>query len=54
MKFKMLKKLIPAIALLALLATISSCNRGVGCPTFSIDESVTQVEEVNTTVVTAE
>jgi hypothetical protein len=55
MKFKMLKKLIPAIALFALLASISSCNRGLGCPNnFSIGESVVQVEEVNANAFIAE
>lgn len=51
MKFKMLKKLIPAIALLALLTTLSSCNRGLGCPNnFSIGEAVGQVIDVVPTV----
>jgi len=55
MKFKMLKKLIPAIVLLALLATLSSCNRGLGCPNnFSIGETVSQVLDVMPTVLTKE
>jgi hypothetical protein len=55
MTFKMLKKLIPAIALLALLASLSSCNRGLGCPNnFSIGESVAQVEELKPEAVIAE
>ncbi|MFK7809960.1 MAG: hypothetical protein AB8F74_19300 [Saprospiraceae bacterium] len=44
MKFKMFKKLVPVIALLALLATLSSCNRGLGCPNnFSIGDTVSAV-----------
>jgi len=52
MKFKMLKKLIPAIALLALLTTLSSCNRGLGCPNnFSIGDAVEQVIDVMPAIV---
>ena len=47
MKFKLLKKIIPAIAIIALLISISSCNRGVGCPNnFSIGDAIGQVIDV--------
>ncbi|MEM1319757.1 MAG: hypothetical protein AAGG75_05835 [Bacteroidota bacterium] len=40
---KKIKKLIPFIAFLALMASLSSCNRGMGCPTFSVGDVVTEV-----------
>jgi len=40
-----LKKLIPAIALVAILVALSSCNRGMGCPTFSIDDTPVETVE---------
>jgi len=40
-----LKKLIPAIALVAILVVLSSCNRGMGCPTFSIDDTPVETVE---------
>lgn len=41
MKFlKNSKKLIPFAIFIAALATLSSCNRGMGCPTWSIGDTV--------------
>lgn len=40
---KNLKKLIPFVILLFLVGTMSSCNRGMGCPTFSLEDTVTTV-----------
>ncbi len=45
MKLPSLKKLIPAIALATILVALSSCNRGMGCPTFSIDETPVETVE---------
>ena len=40
MKFKGIKKLIVAVAILgAVTITLSSCNRGIGCPSdFSVEQ----------------
>lgn len=47
MNSKILKKLIPFVILLAAIATFSSCNRGMGCPTFSVDKVIKVVETVD-------
>lgn len=45
MKTKLIKNLIPAVILIAFLATLSSCNRGMGCPNnFSIDTAVKVID----------
>ena len=47
MKIRAFKKVIPFAIFLATLASLSSCNRGVGCPNnFSIGETLTQCVEV--------
>jgi len=44
MNIKRIKKLIPVVVCLALLTSLSSCNRGIGCPSdFSIGDTVTQI-----------
>ena len=45
MKTKFIKKLIPAVILIAFMATFTSCNRGMGCPNnFSIDTAAKVVQ----------
>ena len=39
-KLKNLKKVIPFLIFAATTITFSSCNRGMGCPTFSIGDTV--------------
>ncbi len=46
MKVSVLKKVIPFVIFLAVLASFSSCNRGVGCPTFSAGDVVSQCVEM--------
>ncbi len=43
MTTKQIKKLIPVAAFLFLMVSLSSCNRGMGCPTFSLEDTVTKV-----------
>lgn len=40
MKSRNVKQLVFAAVVLVALATFSSCNRGVGCPTFSVDQPI--------------
>lgn len=40
MKVKVIKKLVPFILFLGLVASLSSCNRGMGCPSFSVGDVV--------------
>ncbi len=40
------KKLIPCAILLVVALCFSSCNRGVGCPTFSISTAVEAAVEL--------
>ncbi len=43
-KMKFLKRLIPAFILLAAMTSMTSCNRGVGCPNnFTLDQTVETV-----------
>jgi len=45
-KVKILKQLVPVIVFLGLLASLSSCNRGMGCPNnFSLDSDIECVLE---------
>lgn len=54
-KMKFFKKLIPVFLLLAGLATLSSCNRGVGCPNnFSIGQAVETLVDVVPVVLSVE
>lgn len=42
-----LKKLLPFVVFLLALATLSSCNRGMGCPNnFSIEKAAVDVIKV--------
>ena len=44
MKIRGIKKLIVAIAFLGTLSTLTSCNRGIGCPSdFSLEQVVVKV-----------
>ena len=46
MKSQNVKQLVFAAVVLVALATFASCNRGVGCPTFSVDQPIeTTVEK---------
>lgn len=40
MKLGNVKQLVFAAVLLVALASFASCNRGVGCPTFSVEEPI--------------
>ncbi len=43
MKTRIIKKFVPALALLALVASLSSCHRGMGCPYNSISDTAVEV-----------
>ena len=44
MKFRGIKKFIVVIAFLGTLSTLTSCNRGIGCPSdFSLEQVVVKV-----------
>ena len=44
MKFKMIKQGIFLVAFVAVIGSLSSCNRGYGCPSnFSIEETAVKV-----------
>lgn len=54
MNFKLIKKLIPCIILLAAVMSMTSCNRGMGCPTFSVDQVVKTVDQVSNVMIVKE
>ncbi len=54
MNSRIIKKVIPFVILLAAIATFSSCNRGMGCPSFSVDQVVKVVDNVSSAVITKE
>ena len=45
---KSVKKLLPLVALIFALATMTSCNRGMGCPNNFSLKSVSKVVQVTT------
>lgn len=49
---KKVKNLIPLVALILALATLSSCNRGMGCPNnFSIKTFVKVVDSASSAII---
>jgi len=43
MKIKAAKKAVILFAFLGLMTTLTSCNRGYGCPTWSVNETATEI-----------
>ncbi len=50
MNSKIIKKVIPFVILLAAIASFSSCNKGLGCPTFSVDQVVNVADNVSSVI----
>jgi hypothetical protein len=47
MNLKLIKKVIPCVIALAALVSLTSCNRGMGCPTFSLEDAAKVVKTVD-------
>ncbi len=47
MNLKSIKKVIPCVIALAALVSLTSCNRGMGCPTFSLESAAKVVKTID-------